>query len=379
MRRIHIFHLTVVCFVFILHSCQEDDFPVPPASTVPAFTYVMDNEAVAPATASFTNTSIVPGIAGEVVYYWNFGDGTSSEEVNPVHTYTSSGAYVVKLLLVTSASLEIRETSQTLVVKDPDASGTPVYFTDGSFVYKSLVNEQAPIFEQLPVSGIQNSYGMTIDTMHALLYISDYDGGQILQCDLDGKNQVVFRSGLIGPNGLAIDYLQNQLYWDTDSGIQRGDLGNPDVGQQEDFVTGQANDPDGLSIDQGTRTIFWINYNGGVWRKKLDGTGEAEIIPLVEGGSILVAGDRIYYDQYIASGDIHLKSANFDGTGIAILATGISRVVYALGFEPEGQKIYWGDRNPGTIMRANPDGTNAEPFYIQEGSSPRGIVFGKTF
>jgi hypothetical protein len=68
-----------------------------------------------------------------------------------------------------------------------------------------------------------------------------------------------------------------------------------------------------------------------------------------------------------------------DGTGVALLATGISRVVYGLGYEPNGQKIYWGDRNVGTIMRANLDGSEAQPWYVAEGSSPRGIVFGKPF
>ena len=378
MRRIHHFWLLAISII-LLHGCKEDDFPVPPASTVPDFTYVIDHDAVAPATVTFTNTSIVPERAGEVTYYWSFGDGESSETVNPVHTFQEPGAFVVNLVAVTTLSAEIKQVSKTLVIKNPNASGTPVYFTDGTFVFKALVNDDAPIFEQLPVTGIQNAYGMTIDTVHDHLYISDFDGGQILRTNLDGGEQVVFRSGLIGPNGLAVDYQTNQLYWDTDSGIQRGDLNSTDVNQLEDFVTGQANDPDGVAIDHSTRTLFWVNYNGGVWRKNLDGGAEAEIIPLVEGGSITVAGDRIYFDQYIASGDIHLKSANFDGSGIAVLATGISRVVYALAFEPDAQMIYWGDRNLGTIMRANPDGSGANPFYVSDGSSPRGIVFGEKF
>lgn len=350
---------------------------MPPASTVPDFTYTIDHDATAPATVTFTNTSIVPAEAGSVTYYWNFGDNTSSVEVNPVHTYENPGAFTVNLVAVTSVSLEIKEMFKTIVIKDANASGVPIYFTDGSFVFRALVTDQSPIFEELPITGIQNSYGMTIDTFHAKLYISDYDGGQIIQCDLDGTGQMIFRSGLAGPNGLSIDYQQNQIYWDTDSGIQRGDISNSDVDQKEDFVTGQPNDPDGISIDPGTRTLFWVNYNGGVWRKNLDGSGEMEIIPLVEGGSILAVGDRIFYDQYIAAGDIQLKSANFDGTGVAVLATGISRVVYALAYEPEGQKIYWGDRNLGTIMRANPDGSSPEPYYVKDGSSPRGITFGK--
>jgi hypothetical protein len=287
------------------------------------------------------------------------------------------GAYTVNLVVVTSQSGEIKSISKVVVIKDPNATGTPIYFTDGSLVYRALVTTQAPVFEQLPISGIQDSYGMTMDTVNGKLYISDYETGQITKADADGTNQVLFRSGLAGPNGLSIDYQQNHIYWDTDSGIQRGDLNSSDVNQKEDFVTGQPNDPDGVSIDPVNRTLYWINYNGGVWRKNLDGTGEMEIIPLAEGGSIIVVEDRIYFDQYIASGDIHLKSANLDGSEIAVLATGITRVVYALGYEPVSQKIYWGDRNPGTIMRAVRDGSNPEPFYMRAGSSPRGIVFGK--
>ncbi|HZV70372.1 MAG TPA: PKD domain-containing protein [Saprospiraceae bacterium] len=375
MKRIHNILLVALCFVS-LHSCK-DDFPVPPASTVPDFTYTIDNNSLAPATVTFTNTSIVPAEAGSVSYNWNFGDGETSDEVNPQHTYSTSGAFMVNLVAITSQSLEIKHSSKTIVIKDPNASGTPIYFTDGSLVFRALVTTLAPIFETLPINGIQDSYGMTFDTVHAKLYVSDYGGGQIIQSDPDGTGQIIFRSGLIGPNGLSIDYQQNQLYWDTDSGIQRGDINSTDVNQKEDFVTGQANDPDGLAVDLVNRTLYWINYNGGVWRKNLDGTGEIEIIPLVEGGSILVVEDRIYYDQYVASGDIHLKSANLDGTEIAVLTTGISRVVYALGYEPAGQRIYWGDRNPGTIMRARRDGSEAAPFYTSAGSSPRGIVFGK--
>lgn len=364
-------------FLFILHGCKKEDFPVPPASTVPKFTYTVDNNSFAPATFTFTNTSIVPATVGNVTYHWNFGDGASETGANVSHTYQSSGAFTVKLVAVTSISSEIRETSQTIVIKDPNASGVPVYFTDGSLVYSGLVNNQAPIVSQLPVSGLQDSYGTTFDTVRNHLYISDYEAGKIFRCDPDGNNLIEFRTGLDAPNAMSIDYAANTIYWDTGNGIQRGDLTNTDVNQKEDFVTGQANDPDGICIDPVNKTMYWVNYNGGVWKKNLDGSGEAEIIPGVEGGSMLVAGNRIYFDQYIASGDIHLKSANLDGSNVAVLATGITRVVYALAYEKNSNKIYWGDRNNGTIMRANPDGSNPEPWYVQEDSSPRGLVFGK--
>ena len=375
MKNIHLF-LCLGVFLFGLNGCKKEDYPVPPASTVPKFTYTIDNNSFAPAKVTFTNTSIVPTSVGTVTFYWNFGDGASETGANVSHTYQSSGAFTVKLVAVASGSDEIRETTQTIVIKDPNASGIPVYFTDGSLVYSGLVNTQPPIISQLPITGLQDSYGMTFDSVRNKLYISDYEAGIIYQSDPDGSNQIEFRSGLDSPNAMSIDYTTNTIYWDTSNGIQRGDLGSTDVNQKEDFVTGQANDPDGICIDPVHKTMYWVCYNGGVWKKNLDGSGEAEIIPGVEGGSMLVVGDRIYFDQYIAAGDIQLKSANLDGSNVAVLATGITRVVYALAYEKTENKIYWGDRNNGTIMRANPDGSDAQAWYVQAGSSPRGLVFG---
>lgn len=363
--------------VALFFSCDKDDFPVPPASVVPKFTFTVDNDGIAPATVTFTNNSIIPAEAGTAQYTWNFGDNTTSNEVNPVHLYQESGIYEVKLVVVTSGNGLIKQTSQTIVIKDPNASGIPIYFTDGTLVFSGLINDVAPVFEQIPISNIQGSYGMCIDTLHNKLYISDVDAGQIIQADLDGKNQKVWRSGLDSPNGMCIDYQSNKMYWDNSSGIQRTDLNSDQVDLYEDFVTGQSNDPDGVALDPVTRSLFWINYDGGVWTKGLDGGAEKEIIPDAEGGSIIVVGNRIFFDYYNGSGDIHLKSADFDGGNVATFTTGITRVVYGLNYEPTTGMIYFGDRNLGAIKRCNPDGSGLETFYQASGASPKGIVFGK--
>lgn len=361
-----------ICF----QSCSDDDFPVPPASTVPSFTYTISNDEFAPATVTFTNTSIVPGTVGNATYYWNFGDGNSSTETSPTYIYNEAGVYVVNLVVTTSGSLEIKESSQTIVIKDPNATGTPIYFTDGTKVYQGLINTQAPIFT--PINGLvaQTSYGMAMDTLNNKLYISDYGANKIFRANLDGSNFEEFRTNVDSPIGMAFDYEENQLYFNTSSGVQRSDLSSTDLSQVEDFVTGQANDPDGLAIDLVNRKLYWINYDGGVWSKNLDGTGETEIIPGVEGASIIVVGNRIYYDEYVASGDIRIKSANLDGTGITTIAVGVSRVVYGLAYDPYGEKLYWGDRRAYTMMRANLDGSDAEIYY-QGTAGISGIVIGK--
>lgn len=372
-----LFYLLTFGLIVTAISCAEEDFPVPPASTVPAFSVSIDNDAFAPATVTFTNESIIPERAGAASYYWSFGDGSSSTETNPAHLYNEPGAYRVNLVIVTQSSLEIIDLTKTIVIKDPNASGTPFYFSNGTSVYNGLINSQAPIVTPLGVNGLDDVYGMTIDTVNNKLYIADYGAGKIYRSNLDGSNLQEFRSGVGDPNGLAIDYEMNQLYFDTSNGIRRADLDDETLNQYEDFVTGQANDPDGIAIDPVTRKLFWNNYDGGVWVKNLDGTGQAEIVPGGQGGgSIAVVGNRIYFDEYMGSGDIYLKSANFDGSGVTTLATGISRVVYGIAYEPEEEKIYWVDRNKRMIMRSNLDGSSAETFH-EDTAGPRGFTIGK--
>jgi PKD repeat protein len=368
--------VATVFMVGVFQSCSDDDYPVPPASTVPEFSFTIDNEELAPATVRFTNNSIVPTTVGSVTYYWNFGDGQSTSEENPTYLYIEPGAYNVNLVVTTSGSLEINEITKTVVIKDPNATGVPIYFTDGAQVYEGLINTQDPIFSPLSSVTAQSSYGMAIDRQNGKLYISDYGADKIYRSNLDGSNFEDFRVGVDQPNGMTIDYQENQIYWDTSSGIQRGNINDTDVNQVEDFVTGQSNDPDGLSVDVVNRKLYWVNYNGGVWVKNLDGTGETELIPDIEGGSMLVVGDRIFYDAYVASGDIRLKSANLDGTNVATVAVNIGRVVYGLAYDSNANKIYWGDRSTDAMMRADLDGSNTETWFTHSADT-RGIVIGE--
>ncbi len=362
-------------FGSIFQSCSDDGFPVPPASTVPQFTYTIDNNEFAPATVTFTNTSIVPTTVGEATFYWNFGNGDSSVEESPVYTYVQPGAYQVTLVVTTSGSLEVREVSKTVVVKDPNAVGIPIYYTDGASVFQGLINEQAPIFTTLSNIALQSSYEMILDTLRQKLYISDVDAGKIYRANTDGSEFEDFRVGLDSPIGMAIDYSGNKLYWSTSNSIQRTDLSSTDINAKEDFAIGQVNDPEGVSIHFATGKIFWGNYDGGIWSKNLDGSNETLIIPDIETGSMLVLNDRIYYDEYVGSGDIRIKSAALDGTNVTTIATGIGRVVYGIGYDASENKIYWGDRSTDAMMRANLDGSNTELYYQAAGDT-RGIVIG---
>jgi gliding motility-associated-like protein len=60
----------------------------------------------APYTAVFDNTSL----AGQT-FSWDFGDGSTSTDVNPVHEYTNVGSYHVTLIAVDSNTCNIADTT----------------------------------------------------------------------------------------------------------------------------------------------------------------------------------------------------------------------------------------------------------------------------
>src|SRR5881296_3538553 len=71
-----------------------------------------------PSTLAFTAS--VSGGESPYMYSWNFGDGTGSSLVNPIHTYTGPGNYAV-VLTVTDSSGTSRSSTQTVRIQGSQA------------------------------------------------------------------------------------------------------------------------------------------------------------------------------------------------------------------------------------------------------------------
>ena len=110
----------------------------------------------APYTAIFNNIS-----SGGQQFLWEFGDNTTSTEINPVHLYETPGTYTIKLTAVDSGTCnKIDSTSFTIIVSDnPIASFT---FTPN------------PPQENRPVDFLNSSIG-------AVRYLWQFGDGDSLQ------------------------------------------------------------------------------------------------------------------------------------------------------------------------------------------------------
>lgn len=73
------------------------------------------NNGCASSTVQFTDSSAT-GNSAIQSWFWDFGDGSSSNQQNPLHTYTSNGNYSVKLI-ITDFLGNIDSTNQTITIQ----------------------------------------------------------------------------------------------------------------------------------------------------------------------------------------------------------------------------------------------------------------------
>jgi len=88
-----------------------------PGAPTPGFTCDVTSTCIG--IVAFTNTS-----TDATSYQWNFGDGNTSEEVNPAHTYTSDGVYTVSLTATNAYGNNILTQTNLITVDLPDAPVT---------------------------------------------------------------------------------------------------------------------------------------------------------------------------------------------------------------------------------------------------------------
>lgn len=104
--------LLLLLGLFWVAACKKEKAP----EVISGFTFAVD-------AADFRKVTFTNASQNYTSVSWDFGDGSNSSEVNPVHTYATVGTYTVKLT-ATGEDGATDVSTQTVGISDPDAELT---------------------------------------------------------------------------------------------------------------------------------------------------------------------------------------------------------------------------------------------------------------
>ena len=126
-------YLFFLFFLFI--SCGDEETPIGPIAN---FGYTIDNLIV-----SFSDSST----AGDAVinrWVWDFGDGSTSTEKNPIHTYSEDGTYLVTLKVYDENVLSDVTAPRQIVLESQTIGPTANFSYTSNYLIVSFVDASTP-------------------------------------------------------------------------------------------------------------------------------------------------------------------------------------------------------------------------------------------
>ena len=358
-RNINLLALLILLF---LGACGDADFPVPQPSTVDAKFSVQSNETV----ITFVNETRVAENAGNVTYTWNFGDGTISNDVNPVHEYSEVGIYTVQLVAISEDDLDTY--SQEVVVLG--SLDVRLFYFNGN------QQEIAELRGDISFSVDGAGYGIDYDPGSDMIYYTDDTNGTLMRSNLDGSGQEVVADGFSRPRGVALNMAENKAYV-----VDRGsdaiyviDLENGTTDVLYSTANGLGELPEAIDYFEGNLYITCVEIDfETVWKAKADGSGIENIIGYGAGGygyglAIDKVNGKIYFDN---QEDGVIMRANLDGTNVESVVEKVGRV-YGIAVDGANDVLYFADSGDGLIKKTdlNGDGLVAVSLELED---PLGI------
>ncbi|MEM4258113.1 MAG: PKD domain-containing protein [Candidatus Thermoplasmatota archaeon] len=123
----YIITLTITDTTRKTYSYQEKIIVQPPQNIPPVVQAHADKtQGTAPLTVSFTGCGTDPD-GSIITYSWNFDDGTTSQEQNPIHQFEKPGTYSV-IFSVTDSGGQQRSTTLLITVHETTDTFTPTSF-----------------------------------------------------------------------------------------------------------------------------------------------------------------------------------------------------------------------------------------------------------
>lgn len=177
-----------------------------------------------------------------------------------------------------------------------DPEGGKIYVTGNSFYKLARANLDGTGLEPLITSFADTRFGnLQLDLVNSHVYWVEPLEDRIRRSNLDGSGLVtLINSGLGSPQHIVLDVPDGKMYWseNVSNKIRRANLEGTNV---EDIVTGIVTPPNahnarGLAIDFVNDHIYW-SMSSLVQRSDIDGSNIETIVPFSEGVRFITGFD----------------------------------------------------------------------------------------
>ncbi|XP_037535815.1 low-density lipoprotein receptor-related protein 1 [Nematolebias whitei] len=210
--------------------------------------------------------------------------------------------------------------------------------------------------------GLNNAVALDFDYRQQMIYWTDVNtqGSMIRQMHINGSNvQVLHRTLLSNPDGLAVDWVGGNLYW-CDKGRDTIEVSKLNGAYRAVLVNSGLKEPRAVAVDVRYGYLYWSDWgdNPHIGRIGMDGTNRSVVvqdkITWPNGLTLDFINDRVYWAD---AREDYIAFVSMDGTHRhTVLTEDIPHIFAMTLFE---EYIYWTDWETKSINRAHKTlGTN---------------------
>ncbi|XP_048259530.1 nidogen-1-like [Haliotis rufescens] len=224
----------------------------------------------------------------------------------------------------------------------------------------------------------QLAVGLDTDCSEGFLYWTDVAGGQIRRARYDGTDIQTVLTGLVSPEGVAIDYISRNLYY-TDSELDVVGVAKLDGSDQKTLFSSDIVNPRSIVLDPRRGVFYWTDWNRDkpqIEKANMDGTSRMVLVTsdlaLPNG---LTLDDRTQQLCWGDAGTKRIECIRSDGLGRRIL---YDKATYPFDVTYFNNVLYWSDWETKGIPNINRDGGAQanDPLNLAIGGNGR--VYGVT-
>ena len=204
---------------------------------------------------------------------------------------------------------------------DIDVNERRVYWADQKSIWRAYINGSD--VQKIVNSGIISPEGIAVDWISHNIYWTDSNTKQIEVARFDGSSRkILIWKGIEEPKNIIVEPRKGYIYWteNPSESIRRAALDGSDI----QTIVSNANHPMSLTMDFDQRRLYWSTKNDGIEIADWDGKRKQKLKPV--GGdaevtfkprSLSIYQDNIYWTDE-TSGDIE-RVNKVTGGGRAVI------------------------------------------------------------